>query len=113
MQLIRGTNKSLGYRRSSLELSFANNEWLVAPGDVFYLTSDGFIDQNGGERDYPFGRQRFMATLGALQGRSLESQQEDLSLRLQEYMGQELQRDDITVFGFAFLPGGIQDEQNQ
>lgn len=113
MQLIRGTNKSLGYRRSSLELSFANNEWLVAPGDVFYLTSDGFIDQNGGERDYPFGRQRFMATLGALQGRSLESQQEDLSLRLQEYMGQELQRDDITVFGFAFLPGGIKNEQNQ
>ncbi len=113
MQLIRGTNKSLGYRRSSLELSFANNEWLVEPGDVFYLTSDGFIDQNGGERDYPFGRQRFMATLGALQGQSLESQQKDLSLRLQEYMGQELQRDDITVFGFAFLPGGIQDEQNQ
>ena len=113
MQLIRGTNKSLGYRRSSLELAFANNEWLVEPGDVFYLTSDGFIDQNGGERDVPFGRQRFMATLGALQGHSLTSQRESLAARLQEYMGEELQRDDITVFGFAFLPGGIQDEQDQ
>ena len=113
MQLIRGTNKSLGYRRSSLELAFANNEWLVEPGDVFYLTSDGFIDQNGGERDVPFGRQRFMATLGALQGHSLTNQRESLAARLQEYMGEELQRDDITVFGFAFLPGGIQDEQDQ
>jgi serine phosphatase RsbU (regulator of sigma subunit) len=113
MQLIRGTNKSLGYRRSSLELSFVNNEWLVEPSDVFYLTSDGFIDQNGGERDVPFGRQRFMATLGALQGQSLANQRENLSLRLQEYMGQELQRDDITVFGFAFLSGGIRDEQDQ
>lgn len=112
MQLIRGANKSLGYRRSSLELSFANNEWLAQPGDVFYLTSDGFIDQNGGERDYPFGRQRFMATLGALQGQSLASQQENLAKRLQEYRGQELQRDDITVFGFAFLPGGKTDEQD-
>ena len=113
MQLVRGTNKSLGYRRSSLELNFANNEWLVEPGDVFYLTSDGFIDQNGGERDYPFGRQRFMATLGALQGQSLGNQKENLAKRLQEYMGQELQRDDITVFGFAFMPGGKHDEQDQ
>ena len=113
MQLVRGTNKSLGYRRSSLELNFANNEWLVEPGDVFYLTSDGFIDQNGGERDYPFGRQRFMATLGALQGQSLGNQKENLAKRLQEYMGQELQRDDITVFCFAFMPGGKHDEQDQ
>lgn len=113
MQLVRGTNKSLGYRRSSLELNFANNEWLVEPGDVFYLTSDGFIDQNGGERDYPFGRQRFMATLGALQGQSLGNQKENLAKRLQEYMGQELQRDDITVICFAFMPGGKHDEQDQ
>ena len=25
----------------------------------FYITSDGYLDQNGGEKDFPFGKKRF------------------------------------------------------
>jgi len=111
-QLIRGNNKSLGYRRSSLDLCFSNNEWLVQAGDGFTLTSDGFIDQNGGDRDYPFGRKRFIEILSGLQGRALSAQRDSLTQVLQQYMGEEPQRDDITVLGFAFSPEGVCHDQD-
>ncbi len=112
LQLIRGNNKSLGYRRSRLDLGFNNNEWLLEPGDVFYLTSDGFIDQNGGGHDYPFGRKRFMDTLAGLSGLSLSQQKDGLVQVMQKYTGEETQRDDITVLGFALLSEGVRREQN-
>jgi serine phosphatase RsbU (regulator of sigma subunit) len=112
LQLIRGNNKSLGYRRSRPDLSFSNNEWILEPGDVFYLTSDGFIDQNGGERDYPFGRKRFIDTLSGLAGLALPQQRDGLIQVMQQYMGEETQRDDVTVFGFTFLSEGERREKN-
>lgn len=111
LQLIRGNNKSLGYRRSSPDLCFSNNEWLVEPGDVFFLTSDGFIDQNGGERDYPFGRKRFIETLTGLQSLPLSQQRDGLTQGLQKYMGEEPQRDDMIVLGFTLSPNGVGHEQ--
>ena len=112
VQLIRGNNKSLGYRRSKPDLSFNNNEWLLEAGDVFYLTSDGFIDQNGGDRDYPFGRKRFIDTLSGLSGQSLSQQRDGLIAAWQSYMGEEMQRDDVTVFGFTFWSEGERREKN-
>ena len=112
VQLIRGNNKSLGYRRSKPDLSFSNNEWLLEAGDVLYLTSDGFIDQNGGDRDYPFGRKRFIEILSGIQGHALSAQRDSLTQVLQQYMGEEPQRDDITVLGFAFAPGGGRHDQD-
>ena len=112
VQLIRGNNKSLGYRRSKPDLSFSNNEWLLEAGDVLYLTSDGFIDQNGGDRDYPFGRKRFIDTLSGLSGQSLSQQRDGLIAAWQSYMGEETQRDDVTVFGFTFWSEGERREKN-
>ncbi len=111
IQLIRGNNKSLGYRRSSLDLSFSNSEWQVEAGDTFYLTSDGFIDQNGGDRDYPFGRKRLINTLVGLQGLPLTQQCDGLAQALLKYRGEEPQRDDVTVLGFAFSTGGVLNDQ--
>ena len=112
VQLIRGNNKSLGYRRSKPDLSFSNNEWLLEAGDVLYLTSDGFIDQNGGDRDYPFGRKRFIDTLSGLSGQNLSQQRDGLIAAWQSYMGEEMQRDDVTVFGFTFWSEGERREKN-
>ena len=112
VQLIRGNNKSLGYRRSKPDLSFSNNEWLLEAGDVLYLTSDGFIDQNGGDRDYPFGRKRFIDSLSGLSGQNLSQQRDGLIAAWQRYMKEETQRDDVTVFGFTFWSEGERREKN-
>jgi serine phosphatase RsbU (regulator of sigma subunit) len=84
----------------------------VEAGDSFILTSDGLIDQNGGDRDYPFGRKRLIEILSGLQGHALSAQRDSLTQVLQQYMGEEPQRDDITVLGFAFAPGGGRHDQD-
>ncbi|MCX7781772.1 MAG: SpoIIE family protein phosphatase [Negativicutes bacterium] len=99
-ELIRGDRKSIGYKRSQTDAEFTNYEVVVNDGDVFYLTTDGYLDQNGGERDFSFGRTRFLniaATHGHL---PLATQREIFENSLAQYMAGVHQRDDITVFGF-------------
>jgi serine phosphatase RsbU (regulator of sigma subunit) len=98
--IIKADNSSVGYLRSNSNLKFTNHSWDIQPGDKFYLTTDGYIDQNGGEKDYSFGRKRFVQVIE--QGASDISQQSKAFEEvLNVYMGNEVQRDDITVVGFS------------
>lgn len=98
---IKGNRKSLGYRRSKDDLEFTSHSWEIQDGDTFYMTTDGYIDQNGGERDYPLGRKRLFQTILAEGAKDMVRQEEVIEMLLNEYMGNETQRDDITVLGFS------------
>lgn len=102
VEIIKGDRRSIGYRRSSDELEFTNHYWEVQSGDRFYLTTDGFIDQNGGEKDYPFGRKKLIEIIREQSGSNLTLQRNSFESALRLYMGNELQRDDITLIGFVF-----------
>lgn len=102
VQRIQGDRKSVGYRRSPDELEFTNHEWIIETGDTFYMTSDGYIDQNGGENDYSFGYTRFMQALADFGEMPMSQQKQTVEDLLIQYQGKELQRDDITVIGFSF-----------
>ncbi|MBP2628543.1 MAG: protein serine/threonine phosphatase [Firmicutes bacterium] len=99
---IKGNKKSIGYRRSSNDLEFVNNEWKIEDGDIFYLMSDGYVDQNGGQRDYALGHKRVNQLISAQGEKNLAQQQQAFEDLLNQYMGDEPQRDDITVVGFTF-----------
>ncbi|NMC32665.1 MAG: SpoIIE family protein phosphatase [Veillonellaceae bacterium] len=98
---IKGDNKSLGYRQSADTLTFDVHEWAIRPGDRFYMTTDGYLDQNGGEKDLPFGRNRLSEVIARQDGISLTDQETAFAAALREYMHGEAQRDDITIVGFT------------
>ena len=98
---IKGDNKSLGYRQSADTLTFDVHEWAIRPGDRFYMTTDGYLDQNGGEKDLPFGRNRLSEVIARQDGVSLADQETAFAAALREYMHGEAQRDDITIVGFT------------
>ena len=102
VEMIKGDKRSIGYRRSSDELKFTNHRWEVQEGDIFYLTTDGFIDQNGGEKDYPFGRKKLIELIQEQGGRNLSQQRDCFENALRIYKGNEPQRDDISLIGFLF-----------
>jgi len=99
---IKGDKKSIGYRRSDNDLEFVNNAWKIEDRDIFYLTTDGYLDQNGGEKDYSLGHKIFNQIIFAQGEKTLVQQQQEFESRLNQYMGDEPQRDDITVIGFSF-----------
>ena len=101
VNLIKGDNRSIGYRRSGRDLKFTTHDWAVQQGDIFYLTTDGYPDQNGGEKDLPLGRNRLMRIIAEQETKEVMHQQTAFARALHEYMGSEPQRDDITVVGFS------------
>jgi len=97
---IKGDRQSIGYKRSKKDFEYTNHEIGIEKNSTFYLTTDGFIHQNGGEKDFSFGRKRFKDILSKNSRRPLEEQKKILEFELKKYQGNELQRDDITVLGF-------------
>jgi serine phosphatase RsbU (regulator of sigma subunit) len=69
-------------------------------GDVFYLFSDGYMDQFGGENNKKFLRHRFYDTLLEIHELPMLNQKELLEKKLNEWMKDNIQTDDITVMGF-------------
>jgi PAS domain S-box-containing protein len=99
----KGDRNGIGYRGLPGHLPFKEIALELAPGDVFYLTTDGFIEQVGGRPRRCFGRKRFVEVLAQRSGCSMAEQREALAATLRSHQGGESRRDDVTVLGFAPL----------
>ena len=103
---LRGSKKSIGYNyspgavRRRKSHTYENLRLSYETGDRFFMTSDGYIDQNGSRDVYPFGIDNLKKTLSQASNYGFSSQEALLMKALEEYMGAEEQRDDITLVGF-------------
>jgi sigma-B regulation protein RsbU (phosphoserine phosphatase) len=69
---------------------------------TYYMTTDGFLDQSGGDKNFGFGNQRFEALIKENAALPLKEQSESFESALDQYMGDQPQRDDITLLSFRF-----------
>lgn len=109
---VRGNRRSLGYRPIGIgatgieatghgaESPFTNQSVALRPGQTFLMSTDGLVDQNGGERGRSFGRIRLHKLLGQGAHRPLDQLKTDLETSLDRFQCGREQRDDITLFGF-------------
>lgn len=97
----KGGRRALGERRRG---EFVNLVLPLAAGQSFYLSSDGLLDQAGGDAGYSFGNSRLIELLAQLDRLSWPERQQHFTVALADYQGSHPQRDDITVLGFAPLP---------
>ncbi|WP_127579384.1 SpoIIE family protein phosphatase [Paenibacillus koleovorans] len=108
----KGDRLSIGYRRTPADYAYTNHllfdpqQTTGANGaaPTYYMTTDGFADQNGGERDFSFGKKRFAEMLTRYGELALGEQKAAFLRELEAYMGGERQRDDITVLAFRTQP---------
>ena len=80
--------------------SFTNHFIEFEKDDVFYIFSDGFIDQFGGPRGKKFKSRPFKSLLMNIQDKSMDEQKKILHTHLLEWRGNIEQIDDILVIGF-------------
>lgn len=99
---IRGDHQRIGYKGSRLDYPYTNHELKLAAGDCCYLTSDGLLDEPGGNKGFGLGSERFRAALTDHASLAMPAQREALERILAEYRGGYRQRDDLTVAGFRF-----------
>lgn len=95
----KGVRRSLLDRRQGI---FTNLELPLNPGHTFYLVTDGFLDQAGGDRGYGFGNDRFRDMLARHAAQPLSEQPALFTRTLAAYQGDHPQRDDITMLSFRF-----------
>lgn len=68
-------------------------------GDTFYLTSDGYYDQFGGDRGKKMMKKRFRELLSTVVSKPIQTQPIPLGEYLDEWRGDEEQVDDVMVIG--------------
>lgn len=102
-QEVAGTRASIADRKTP---SFENQVLPLDPGSTYYLTTDGYLDQSGGDKGFGFGRRRFLELLTAQARLPMSEQRSAFAQALADYQGSRLQRDDITVLSFRFKPRG-------
>ncbi|KQO52265.1 MULTISPECIES: SpoIIE family protein phosphatase [unclassified Methylobacterium] len=100
---IRGAKRGLGYPRQGSESFSTGNVILdVAPGDTFYLMTDGITDQMGihGTQRRLLGYRGVADILLRTRGEELGRQIGTLETELAAYRGSETPRDDMTLVAF-------------
>ncbi len=81
---------------------FTNHEYIVENGDTIYLFSDGYPDQFGGDKDKKMGSKAFRETLASIAHKSADEQGKILKQKIDEWMGETPQIDDMLIVGVKF-----------
>jgi len=97
---IKGTKQGLGYRGIAASQAYAEAAFDLSPGMAFYMSSDGLIEQVGGDNRRMFGKKRFKSLISRMQSLSMAEQKDRIFQSLADYQGDEARRDDVSVIGF-------------
>lgn len=100
MTELKGDRSSIGFEHHTKDKKVFNNRCLeVQKGGHLYLTTDGLIDQDNNERRR-FGSRRLRTLLQSdFSEKPIQEQQMKLEQILDNFRGNAVQRDDITVVG--------------
>ncbi|WP_421881795.1 PAS-domain containing protein [Pacificispira sp.] len=99
---VRGTKHGLGYgRQTSSATSIQETVFTEREAERIFLTSDGILDQSGGDKGYGYGRRRLTDALQQGANLSIEEQGAHLAADVETYSKGYVQRDDLAVLGFC------------
>ena len=78
---------------------FSINEIKIKKDDVFYLMTDGLIDQFGGELNQKLGRKRVMELFLKIHKMPMAEQKNIITKTFVDWKGDQDQTDDVTIVG--------------
>ena len=99
MKMVKAERTSVGFTPLGSP-SFQTHTITYKKGDMFYLFSDGYQDQFGGENDRKFTSRRLVNILTKISDKKIADQKLVLVQTLDHWMGDSEQTDDIIVLGF-------------
>lgn len=99
MHQIKGDLYSIGGEQREIQRTFTNHTVDLSTPVTFYLFTDGYQDQFGGNEGKKFMRQQFRNTLQEIHCQPLLKQKHHLETTLDKWQGTHEQVDDILVIG--------------
>ncbi len=98
---IKGDKLLIGMNPSGIP--YTEHRIDIKEGDIFYIFSDGFVDQFGGKDNRKFMYRRFRYLLTTIHHFPAEDQKSVLEDNIKSWMGENPQLDDMMVIGFKPL----------
>jgi serine phosphatase RsbU (regulator of sigma subunit) len=96
---VKGDKQPIGGLQKEEERLFVKHSFSLKDISAFYLFSDGYTDQFGGEDGGKFMAKRLRALLLSIHHLPMEEQREKLAMVIENWMGNERQIDDILMVG--------------
>ena len=104
LQMIKGDRYSVGYKKCAINYTYKETVIPVHEGMKFFCTTDGYLDQNGGKKDFPFGKKRFLHIIEENKDKSMAEFQTIFQYKMREYesiIKNNERNDDMTIIGFT------------
>lgn len=95
---IKGTKKAIGGLTDDNQ-HFDSHEIILKKGDTFYISTDGFADQFGGQYGKKLMTKKFKDVLIEIQDKSMQEQEKHLNDYIENWKSGIEQVDDILVIG--------------
>ncbi|MEA1917291.1 MAG: SpoIIE family protein phosphatase [Campylobacterota bacterium] len=101
---VKGNRYSVGYKKCDMDYEYKETIIKVHDGQKFYCTTDGYLDQNGGEKDFPFGKKRFGNIIKEIHTKPMSEQKKIFIDEMQMYesvIKNSDRNDDMTLISFT------------
>jgi len=100
LKMIKADKYSVGYKKCDVNYKYKEHSINIKEEMQFYLTTDGYLDQNGGKKGFPFGKKQFSRIIEENKSNTMEDQKNIFLEELIAYQLNEERNDDVTVVGF-------------
>lgn len=94
---VKATKQPVGLTHDPVP--FKSHSTTLSPGDTFYIFSDGYVDQFGGERGKKFKARAFRELLLSIQVEDMGQQHDHINDAFETWRGELEQVDDVCVIG--------------
>ncbi|MDF1875501.1 SpoIIE family protein phosphatase [Sulfurimonas sp. SAG-AH-194-I05] len=111
LKVIKGDKQSVGYKKSDVAYKYTQHEIDLCKATSIYLTSDGYLDQTGGEKGFLFGKKRFGKLVESLYTLPFSEQLEKFKETFCTYKRTQETKDDTTLVGFYLNLGDSHDSK--
>lgn len=103
LDVISGDRHSIGYKRSKSNYSFTDHVIDIDADTTIYLSTDGYMDQQGEADGMPFGKKKVMSLIEEYYEESMSDQQEVFLDEFMEHRGDRIANDDVTMVALRIL----------
>ncbi|MFN5417843.1 MAG: PAS domain S-box protein [Flavobacteriia bacterium] len=99
---VRGQRTTIGEIQHP-DFVFENSEVQIKGDEYFFMATDGYQDQLGGEKYKRFSKNRLIILLNEIKEKEASVQESILGTTIDAYIGENSQLDDYTVIGFKII----------
>jgi len=99
LKVIKGDRQSVGYTKIPSDYKYTEHTLKIEEETLLYLTTDGYFDQPGGPKGFPFGRKRVQRMIQKVHSLPFSTQRELILEELNAWRGERERVDDVSFVG--------------